>query len=71
MPVASVPEAPKVEGIRTIVEYDFEIVNGVLIPREYLCVAPTKIRAVVRALKTETNIPGIRIVERHRTDASR
>lgn len=66
--VAPVAEAPKVEGIRTVVEYDFEIVDGAKVPREYLLIDNVKIRAVVRAMKKETNIPGVRVVERHRTD---
>lgn len=61
---AAVPAAPaKLAGIGVRSNWDFEIIGPALIPREYLVVDEKKIRAVVKALKSETNIPGVRVFE--------
>lgn len=57
-------EAPKAAGISTRTDYDFEIVDSALLPREYLVPDEVAIRRVVRALKDRTNIPGIRLIEK-------
>lgn len=61
-PVVAV-QTPKVAGISTRTAWDFEIVDESLIPRKYLVVDRQKIAGVVRALKTETGIPGIRVFQ--------
>jgi hypothetical protein len=57
-------EKPKVSGISTRKDYDFEIVDAAKLPREYLMPDDKKIRKVVKALGAEASIPGIRIIER-------
>lgn len=59
----AVAEPAKLAGVSSRSTWDFEIVDLALIPREYLLVDEKKIRGIVRALKSETNIPGIRAVE--------
>lgn len=44
--------------------WEYEITDPAALPREYLIPADVKIAAVVRALKGETNIPGVRVFER-------
>lgn len=55
--------APKVAGIQPRKQWVFEIVDASLVPREYLVVDEKKIGAVVRALKGNTNIPGVKVRE--------
>ena len=54
-------EAPKVTGLATREVWKFEIIDASALPREYLTVDEKKIGAVVRALKGDTNIPGVRV----------
>lgn len=56
-----VPEAPKVDGISLREVWKFEVVNAAAIPREYLVPDMTKIGRIVRAIKDQTSIPGIRV----------
>lgn len=53
--------APKVKGVSTRKIWKFEIIDQGKIPREYLVPNTTAIGGVVRALKINTNIPGIRV----------
>jgi hypothetical protein len=55
---------PRVEGVSFRDEWDFEISEESLIPRQYLTPDSTKIRGVVRALKDATAIPGIKVIRR-------
>ncbi len=60
---ASVPPPPPrtaMKGVNTRENWKFEIVDPMLIPREYLAVDEVKIGKVVRALKSATSIPGVR-----------
>jgi hypothetical protein len=41
--------------------WKWEAVNLAAVPREYLMLDTTKINGVVRAMKSQTNIPGIRV----------
>lgn len=55
-------EAPqKLAGISTRKDWDFEIINPALIPIEYMIVDEKKIRGVVKALKEQAKIPGVRV----------
>lgn len=57
-----VPKAvPKVQGVSMSKRWTFKIDDETKIPREYLSVDLIKIGAVVRALKDQAKIPGIRI----------
>jgi predicted nucleic acid-binding protein len=54
-------------GISYQTYYSFEITDPALIPREYLTVDTVKIGQVVRALKDQANIPGVKVVEEKRS----
>lgn len=54
-------EAPKVQGMSTRDVWKWEITDPALVPREYLVVDEVKIGKVVRALKGDTTIPGVRV----------
>lgn len=59
-PVVIPKAVPKMQGgpvYRTV--WKARIVNERLIPREYLTVDMVKINGVVRALKAQTNVPGV------------
>ena len=58
-PVA--PAAPKVEGISTRKVWKFEVLDKTQLPAEYLIANEKAIGGVVRALKGDTNIPGVRV----------
>lgn len=61
-PVVVVPSTvPKQEGISSRKDWDFRITNEMLIPREYLMVNEKAIRAVVKAQKSLTKIPGVEV----------
>jgi len=64
MPAPAPAPAPKVEGISFREDYDFEILDAAVIPREYLMPDEKKIRGVVRAMRASTNIPGVRAFSR-------
>jgi len=55
---------PEVEGIYHVELWDFEIVDKDKIPDEYKIVDEKKIRGVVKAMKENTNIPGIRVFKK-------
>lgn len=61
--MSAVPvEAPqKLAGISTRTDWDFDIINPALIPVEYMIVDEKKIRGVVKALKEQAKIPGVRV----------
>jgi len=54
-------EPPKVAGIVTRQAWKFEVVDASLVPREYLSIDEKKIGGVVRSLKGDTKIPGVRV----------
>ena len=60
-PVVLPKSVPKVQGMSIRDNWKFRITNEKLIPRDYLKVDEVKIGQVVRALKSQTNIPGIEI----------
>lgn len=51
---------PKVEGFHPRTNWTFDVIDAALVPREYLCLDMVKIGKVVRAMKSATNIPGIK-----------
>lgn len=59
-PVVVEKTTPKVAGLSYRDNWTFSIVDADKVPREYLMIDEVKIRAVVRALKADTNIPGIK-----------
>lgn len=63
IPVAPVviPRAEAPVGVQLRDAWRYEVVDANLVPREYLTIDDKKIGGVVRALKSETNIPGVRI----------
>jgi hypothetical protein len=54
-------EPPKVTGVATREVWKFEVTDPAAVPREYLMVDEKKLGAVVRAMKGDTNIPGVRV----------
>ena len=61
-PMAAVlPKVEQPQGISYTERWFFEIVNAGLIPNEYRVIDEKKIGGVVRSLKGETKIPGIRV----------
>lgn len=57
-----VPPA-KTEGITLRTRWDFRIVDANALPREYLMPDEKKIAGVVRAMKAETRIAGVEVLE--------
>lgn len=55
--------APKVSGISERTAWKFEIVDASKVPDKYKTIDEKKIGGVVRALKGDTDIPGIRVYE--------
>ncbi len=53
--------APKVKGLSTGKNWKFEITDASQVPPEYKMVDEKKIGAVVKALKGDTNIAGVRV----------
>jgi hypothetical protein len=56
-----VPESPNAAGLSLREDWKFAIVDASAIPREYLSPDEVKIGRIVRALKSEAKIPGVRI----------
>lgn len=54
-------ETPKVTGVSTREAWKYEVTNAALVPRDYTKLDEQKIAGVVRAMKGDTNIPGIRV----------
>lgn len=54
-------EAPKVTGIGERLNWKFEIIDPAAVPRNYCTPDEKKIGAVVRGLKGDTQIPGVRV----------
>lgn len=52
---------PKVSGLRFTDQWNYEIENAALLPREYLMADDKKIGAIVKALKADAKIAGVRI----------
>ena len=63
--VAAAPPtaAPKVAGISTRPVWKFEVIDASKVPDQYKTVDEKKIGGVVRALKGDTDIPGVRVWE--------
>jgi hypothetical protein len=59
-----IPEATKVTGVSFREEWDFQIIDEALIPRQYLAVNEVAIRKVVKALGKEAAIPGVAIFKK-------
>lgn len=58
-PVASM--APKVKGVSTRKVWRFEITDKSLVPEQYKTIDEKKIGGVVKALKEDADIPGVRV----------
>lgn len=56
-----IPDDPETNGLSLRKEWKFIITDVKLIPREYMIPNEVKIRQVVRALKDEAKIPGVRV----------
>lgn len=54
-------EPPKVVGVSDRLNWKFEVTDSAALPREYTMPDEKKIGAVVRAMKGDTNIAGVRV----------
>jgi len=63
-PAPIIPEAPRTAGLAMQDHWCFEVVDPMAVPREFLAVDEIKIGKVVRALKGQITIPGVRIFNR-------
>ena len=74
-PEVKTPEKPKLKGVYSRIDYDFETVDVTKIPREYMIPDETLIRKVIRASKGKVVIPGIKVIAKEivvtRTEAYR
>lgn len=74
-PEVKTPEKPKLKGVYSRIDYDFEIIDVTKIPREYMIPDETLIRKVIRASKGKVVIPGIKVIAKEivvtRTEAYR
>jgi hypothetical protein len=61
VPIVVPTEAPRVSGTSMREDWKFEVVDAAQVPREYLAVDEKKLGAVVRALKADAAIPGVRV----------
>lgn len=59
-PTVVVPEKPKLENIHSRIDYDIEIIDEKMIPRQYLIPNEVLIRKVVRASKGKIEISGVK-----------
>jgi hypothetical protein len=50
-------------GMSLVEEWGYEIVNPALLPREYLMPDLKKIAARVKSMKSEANIPGVKVIK--------
>ena len=55
------PTVTKTAGLSTRENWEFQILDASKLPREYLMPNEAAIRAVVKGLKGNTNIPGVRV----------
>jgi hypothetical protein len=60
-PIVIPADLPKTEGVSPTTTWAWELLNQRLVPEEYKTIDEKKVGAVVRALKGETRIPGIRV----------
>lgn len=56
-------EPEKIDGISYVSHWTFEITDVNAIPREYMMPDEKKIRGVVKAMKSYTRIPGVRVYD--------
>lgn len=64
-PVVSIPDVAKPNGVRApVIEYDFQIINSELVPRQFCDPSETKIRAMVKMAGLTTDIPGVRVFKK-------
>jgi len=64
LPPPTIPRPKPMDGIEGLVDktkWEFVVEDLALVPREYLTLDTKKVGAVVRSLKGETRIPGIKI----------
>lgn len=66
VPRVTIP-APAADGVSVATVWDFEIIDELAIPREYLMADVVKIGRMARAAKGEIKIPGVRVFSRTST----
>ena len=55
------PPPPKAAGVADRTVWKYEITNAALVPMEYRVIDEKRIGAMVRSMKADTNIPGVRV----------
>lgn len=60
----AIMKSDKVPGVYIRTDWDFRIISEKEIPRSYLIPDVKKIKAIVKALQRETNIPGIQVIQK-------
>lgn len=60
-PAPVVPEAPKTQGLSMRDNWCFEVEDPAAVPREYFIIDEVKLGKVIRTLKGQITIPGVRI----------
>ncbi len=70
-PLITLPKSAKADGISIKSVWSYEVVNEALIPREYLSIDHSKIGKIVTAMKAQTRIPGIKVIEQKQVSARR
>lgn len=63
-PAPAVPEKPQTDGLAMREVWEFEVCDPELIPRKYMCVDYVKLGKIVRVLKDQAAIPGVRVYSR-------
>lgn len=66
-----VAAAPKINGIITRDDWDFEIVNSTIVPRQFMIPDEKAIRVYVKATKGKSPIEGVRIIPKKITVTGR
>lgn len=70
-PAVSTWSAPKAKNLSHGEDWEIDIINEALVPREYMAADKARILKVVRALKGAIKIPGVRITETTATRGKR
>lgn len=65
------PATPKIDGVSFRESWDFEITDEAQLPREYLLPDLGRIGKVVRALKQDAHIPGVKVFRKQTVAAGR
>jgi hypothetical protein len=63
-PIVRAEPIPEIQGLAVRHDWDFVIEDASLVPEQYKIIDEKKIRGVVKALKDQASIPGVRVFRR-------